>query len=405
VTTNGSGPGHSRSRVSQRVQQIPASGIRKFFDLLASMNGVISLGVGEPDFVTPWAIRDAAIHTIQRGLPEEEVLTHYTSNYGLMELRRAIARHLEKLYRVSYDPTQEILVTVGVSEAMDLAMRALLDPGDEVLVPEPTYVAYNPCVILAGGKPVGVPTYVEHDFRLQAADIERRITPKTKALVLGYPNNPTGAVLSSEDMQGIADVAHRHDLIVISDEIYDQLVYDGEHTCFTSLTGMRERTVLLGGFSKAYAMTGWRIGYATGPAQIIEAMMKVHQYVAMCAPTISQYAAIEALTSGDGEVQRMREQYNYRRQYMVASFNQMGLDCFEPKGAFYTFPSIRATGMTSEDFAECLLREEQVAVVPGSAFGASGEGFVRACYAASLDQIKDAMERMARFTAKHRVTE
>ncbi|MSQ11068.1 MAG: aminotransferase class I/II-fold pyridoxal phosphate-dependent enzyme [Dehalococcoidia bacterium] len=363
------------------------------------MDGVISLGVGEPDFRTPWVISDAGIQSIMREH------TTYTSNYGTIELRTGIARHLERLYGVSYNPATEILVTVGVSEAMDLSMRALLDPGDEVLVPEPTYVAYNPCVILAGGTPVGVPTYMEHGFRLQAADIEQRITPATKAIILGYPNNPTGAVLSREDMQAIADLAHRHDLLVISDEIYDRLVYDTEHTCFTSLAGMRERSVLLGGFSKAYAMTGWRIGYAAGPAPIIEAMMKVHQYVAMCAPTMSQDAAVEALISGEPEVERMREQYNYRRQFMVASFNQMGLACFEPKGAFYTFPSIRATGMTSEEFAEALLREEKVAVVPGSAFGASGEGFVRACYAASLDQIKDAMERMARFTARHRVPE
>jgi aminotransferase len=399
MTNNGSEPKPAGNpyRISKRVQQIPASGIRKFFDLLASIDGVISLGVGEPDFVTPWGIRDAAIHSIVHGH------TTYTSNYGTPELRTAIARHLEKLYGVSYDPTCEVLVTVGVSEAMDLAMRALLDPGDEVLVPEPTYVAYNPCVILAGGVPVGVPTYMEHDFRLQAADIERRITPATKMLLLGYPNNPTGAVLSRDDMQAIADVAHRRDLLVVSDEIYDRLVYDTEHTCFTSLPGMRDRSVLLGGFSKAYAMTGWRVGYAAGPAPVIEAMMKVHQYVAMCAPTVAQDAALEALLHGERDVQDMREQYNYRRRFVVQSFNEMGLTCFEPKGAFYTFPSIRSTGMTSEDFAEGLLREEKVAVVPGSAFGESGEGFVRACYAASLDQLKEAMERIARFTAKHRV--
>ncbi len=383
-------------RISQRVQQIPASGIRKFFDLLASMDGVISLGVGEPDFVTPWSIRDAAIEAITHGD------THYTSNFGTPELRRAISHHLEKLYGVQYDPLSEILVTVGVSEAMDLAMRALLDPGDEVLVPEPTYVSYNPCAVLAGATPVGVPTYMEHDFRLQAADVERAITPATQLLVLGYPNNPTGAVLSRADMTAIGEVARRHDLMVVSDEIYDRLVYDGEHTCFASLPGMQPRTILLGGFSKAYAMTGWRIGYAAGPAPVIEAMMKVHQYVTMCAPTMSQAAAVEALANGEHEVQDMVEQYNYRRRFIVSSFNQMGLTCFEPRGAFYSFPSIRSTGLTSEAFAQGLLREEKVAVVPGSAFGASGEGFVRACYATSLDQIKEAMDRIARFTAHHR---
>ena len=380
-----------RSPISQRVRQIPPSGIRKFFDLLASMEGVISLGVGEPDFTTPWTIREAAIYSITAGR------TMYTSNYGTMELRTAIAEHLEQLYGVRYDPEREILVTIGVSEAFDLAMRALLDPGDEVLLSDPCYVSYSPCTVLAGGVPVPVPTALEHAFRLRAGDVEARITDRSKVLMLGYPCNPTGAVMSRDDLQALADVAEQRDLIVVSDEIYDRLVYDSEHTCFASLPGMRERTVLLGGFSKSYAMTGWRVGYAAAPAEILEAMMKVHQYVTMCAPTMSQAAAVEALQRGSVHVEEMRESYDRRRRVMVKAFNDMGLTCFEPKGAFYAFPSIVSSGLSSEDFAERLLVEEQVAVVPGSAFGACGEGHVRCCYATSLDEIREALDRIQRF--------
>ena len=382
--------------IAQRVQQIPASGIRKFFDLLASMDGVISLGVGEPDFVTPWTIREAAIYSITAGQ------TMYTSNYGTLELRTALAHHLEQRYGVSYDPARELLITVGVSEALDLALRALLDPGDEVLMPDPCYVAYGPCAILAGGTVVSVPSSIECDFRLLAEEVESRITERTKALIMGFPSNPTGAVMSREDLLQIAAVAERHNLVVLSDEIYDRLVYEGEHTCFASLPGMRERTVLLGGFSKAYAMTGWRVGYAAAPAEIIEGMMKVHQYVTMCASTMSQAAALEALRRGEEYVEEMRGEYDRRRRYVVKALNEMGLTCFNPKGAFYAFPSVEITGLSSEEFAEQLLREEKVAVVPGSAFGSCGEGFVRCCYATSMEEIKEAMERMARFVGRRR---
>ncbi|MSQ27658.1 MAG: aminotransferase class I/II-fold pyridoxal phosphate-dependent enzyme [Dehalococcoidia bacterium] len=382
--------------MSRRVQQIPASGIRRFFDLLASIDGVISLGVGEPDFVTPWTIREAAIHSISKGQ------TNYTSNYGTLELRTAIARHLEARYGVSYHPEREILVTVGVSEAMDLAMRAIVDPGDEVLAPDPAYVSYGPCATLAGGTVVPVPTSQFHDFKLQANELERRITPKSKVAVLGFPSNPTGAVMEWEDLEQIAAVAERHNLLVISDEIYDRLVYGVEHTCFAALPRMQERTILLGGFSKAYAMTGWRVGYAAAPAPILEAMMKVHQYVTMCASTMSQAAAVEALKRAEPDVQDMVASYDRRRRLIVAAFNDMGLRCFEPRGAFYAFPSIEITGLSSEDFAERLLVEEKVAVVPGSAFGACGEGFVRCCYATSMDEIKEAVVRIGRFVDRHR---
>ena len=383
-------------RLSKRVRQIPASGIRKFFDLLASMDGVISLGVGEPDFVTPWTIREAAIYSITSGQ------TMYTSNYGTVELRTAIARHLERRYGVSYDPLREILVTVGVSEALDLSLRALLDPGDEVLMPDPCYVSYMPCTVLAGGVAVSVPTSMENDFRLMSKDVEQRISSSSRVLLTGYPSNPTGAVMPREDLLEIAEVVRRHDLLVVSDEIYDRLVYETEHTCFAALPGMRERTVLLGGFSKSYAMTGWRVGYAAAPAEIIEGMMKVHQYVTMCAPTMSQAAALEALQRGEEHVEAMRESYDYRRRFMVNALNDIGLTCFNPRGAFYAFPSIQSTGMPSEVFAEQLLLEEKVAVVPGSAFGSKGQGFVRCCYATSMDEIKEATERIARFVERHR---
>ncbi|MHB9090906.1 MAG: aminotransferase class I/II-fold pyridoxal phosphate-dependent enzyme [Chloroflexota bacterium] len=375
--------------ISERVKGIPASGIRKFFDLLASMEGVISLGVGEPDFTTPWHIREAAIHSLEEGY------TMYTSNFGTVELREALAAHLD-------DSKRELLITVGVSEALDLALRAILNPGDEVIIPDPGYVSYMPCTVLAGGTVVPVPTYVSSDFKVSAAAIEERITPRSKAILLGYPNNPTGAVLDHDELLAIAQVAERHGLVVISDEIYDRLVYDRVHTCFASLPGMRERTILLGGFSKAYAMTGWRVGYAACPADILEAMVKIHQYGALCAPIMSQKAALQALKAGEDDVQEMVGEYNRRRRVIVKGLNDMGLACFEPRGAFYAFPSVAITGMDSETFAERLLREEKVAVVPGSAFGQSGEGYVRMCYATSLDQINEALGRLRTFVHKVR---
>lgn len=381
--------------LSQRVRGIPASGIRKFFDLLASMEGVISLGVGEPDFTTPWHIRESAIHSLERGY------TMYTSNYGTLELREALAEHLSGKYGVTYNPKGELMITVGVSEALDLALRAILDPGDEVIIPDPGYVSYMPCTVLAGGVVVPVPTTVENAFKVEPAAIEERITPKTKAILLGYPNNPTGAILDMEELLAVAEIAERHDLLVISDEIYDRLVYDGTHTCFASLPGMKERTILLGGFSKAYAMTGWRIGYAAAPAGILEGMLKIHQYGALCAPIMSQHAALEALRNGEPDVLEMVESYNHRRRVIVKGLNDIGLPTFEPRGAFYAFPSIKGTGFDSETFAERLLIEEKVAVVPGSAFGQSGEGFVRCCYATALDQINEALSRIESFVRRY----
>ena len=385
-----------RGLISRRVNRLSPSGIRKFFDLLASMDGVISLGVGEPDFSTPWHISEAAISSLEKGY------TMYTSNSGMPELRQELARHLKDEYGLVYDPNNELLITVGVSEALDLAMRAILDTGDEVIMPDPCYVAYDSSVILAGGEPVMVPTSQEDDFEVSAADIEARITDKTKAILIGYPANPTGAVMSRDKMQEIAEVAQRHQLIVVSDEIYAKLVYGVEHTCFASLPGMKERTIFMGGFSKAYAMTGWRIGYAAASKNIIAAMTKIHQYTMMCASTMAQVAAIEALKSGEPSVVEMTEDYNRRRQVIVKGLNSIGLPCFEPHGAFYAFPSIKSTGMTSEEFSEKLLLEEKVAVVPGSAFGQCGEGYVRCCYATSLADIKEALSRMKRFVSKHK---
>ncbi len=386
-------PPRTRS-LSQKVAQIPPSGIRKFFDLLASIEDVISLGVGEPDFVTPWHIREAGIYSLEKGR------TSYTSNYGLLDLRFELARHLERRYGVDYDPKDELLITVGVSEAMDLAMRAILDPGDEVIVPDPTYVSYVPCTVLAGGVPVPVPTRQEEDFQLSPAEVAARITPRTKAIILAYPNNPTGAVMDRPGLEEIAHLAEAHDLLVISDEIYDRLVYGVEHVCFAALPGMRERTILLGGLSKAYAMTGWRIGFAAAPQDIMEAMVKVHQYTIMCAPTVSQYAALEALKNGEAAVLEMLEEYDRRRRVIVRGLNEIGLSCFEPRGAFYAFPSIRATGLSGEEFAQRLLVEEKVAVVPGNAFGQCGEGHVRCCYATSMDNIERALERIGRFVGR-----
>jgi len=389
-------PIKARNTSSQRVNQIAPSGIRKFFDLLASMEGVISLGVGEPDFATPWHIREAAIYSLEKGQ------TMYTSNLGMPELRRELSRYLKDSYNLSYDPDTELLITVGVSEALDLTMRAILDPGDEVIMPDPHYVSYDACVILAGGSPIMVPTNEESNFELSASDIEGRVSGKTKAILIGYPSNPTGAVMSKEKLAKIAEIARRHQLLVISDEIYARLVYGVKHTCFATLPEMKESTILLGGFSKAYAMTGWRIGYAAANKEIIAAMTKIHQYTIMCAPTMAQVAAIEALKSGEPSVLEMVEDYNRRRLVMVKGLKDIGLPCFEPKGAFYAFPSIKSTGMTSEEFAEKLLREEKVAVVPGNAFGQCGEGYVRCCYATSLADIEEALLRMGRFVKKHK---
>ena len=378
-------------RVSPIVRSIPPSGIRRFFDIVAEMSGVISLGVGEPDFVTPWHIRESCVHGLQRGY------TAYTSNYGLLELRQEIAKMIEADYGVIYNPKCEALVTVGVSEALDLAMRAILSPGDEVLVPEPCYVSYQACVTLAGGKPVSVSTSRENEFRVTVDQLAAAITPRTKALLIGYPNNPTGAVMPRDALAAIAQFAEKNDLIVISDEIYANLTYDGEHTCFASLPGMRDRTILLNGFSKAYAMTGWRIGYALGNADFIGAMTKIHQFTMLCAPITAQIAAVEALQQGRPSRDRMVAEYDKRRRLMVEGFRNMGLDCFEPKGAFYVFPSIQNTGLTSLEFAEKLLQAEKVALVPGNAFGACGEGYVRCSYAASSNILSEALDRIARF--------
>jgi aminotransferase len=381
--------------VSNAVRALPPSGIRKFFDLASQMENVISLGVGEPDFITPWHIIESSFYSAERGH------TSYTSNLGLLELRQAISDYLEAKHGVGYDPGDEVLVTTGVSEALDLAVRTLVSPGDEVIVVEPCYVSYKACVLLAGGTPVIVDTYVDNGFRVTAEDIASRLSDRTRAIVLSYPNNPTGAVMDCATLQQIAELAKAKDLIVISDEIYSELTYEGTHTCIAALPGMRERTVLLNGFSKAYAMTGWRIGYACGNKHIIGGMMKIHQYTMLCAPIIAQKAAVEALRYGEDVKQRMAAEYDQRRRFVVERLNEIGLTCFEPTGAFYAFPSIAASGMTSEEFCNALLREQSVAVVPGNAFGACGEGFVRCSYAASLQEISEAIVRMAQFLAYH----
>ncbi len=357
------------------------------------MKDVVSLGIGEPDFVTPDAIRQAGIASIEAGY------TAYTSNSGMIELREALSAHLDRLYGVQYDPEGELLVTVGVSEAMQNTMLALIDPGDEVIIPEPSFVAYGPSVVLAGGTVVSVPTHVENAFQVTGQELEAAVTPRTKAILIGYPNNPTGAVMTRERLLEVAAVAEEHDLIVFSDEIYDRLVYGTEHTCVASLPGMRDRTVLLGGFSKAYAMTGWRLGYLAAPAAITTAVRKIHQYAIMSAPTMSQHAALAALQEGEADVQRMREEYDRRRRCIVDGFNRIGLPTFEPQGAFYAFPRVGQLGLSSAEFAERLLLEEKVAVIPGDAFGPSGAGFVRACYATSLEQIETALERIKRFVS------
>lgn len=385
-----------RNFVADRMALVPPSGIRRFFDIAATMKDVISLGVGEPDFTTPLNMRQAAINSIESGM------TKYTSNQGIFELRELLVEHLNKLYGVKYDAVKEIVVTVGVSEALQIACTATLNVGDEVIIPEPSFVAYAPAVIFAGGTPVLVKTKVSEEFAPTIADLEAAVTPRTRAILLGYPNNPTGAVLSRERSLEIAAFVEKHDLLVYSDEIYDRLVYGVEHICFASLPGMKDRTVTLGGFSKAYAMTGWRIGYLCANPDITTAANRIHQYMIMSAPTSGQIAAIEALKHGEEAVQQMVSEYNLRRKFIVSAFNEMGLDCFEPKGAFYTFPSIAKTGMSDEEFCELLLKEEQVAVVPGSSFGPSGVGHIRACYATALPLIEQAMERIDRFVARHR---
>ena len=384
-----------RNFISHRVQSVPPSGIRRFFDIAATMKNVISLGIGEPDFVTPEPILKAGMASLQHGD------THYTSNSGILELRQAVTRNLKRLYGVDYDPETEILITVGVSEALYLALTAILDPGDEVIVPQPCFVAYTAEVVFAGGVPVTIATKVEDNFQVTAEAIERTITPRTKALLIGYPNNPTGAVMSRENLIQIGELAEKHDLVVISDEIYDRLVYDGAHVCFAALPGMRARTITLGGFSKGYAMTGWRLGYAAAPAELLAAMRKIHQYTIMSAPTTAQVAGVEALNNGEKFVQEMVAEYDRRRRLLVSGLNTLGLDCFEPKGAFYAFPSVAKSGMDEEGFAESLLQEEQVAVVPGSAFGESGKGFVRLCYATAYEKIEEALNRMERFMRRH----
>ena len=386
-----------RNYISRKAREISPSGIRKYFDLLSSMEGAISLGVGEPDFVTPWPMREAGIFAIEKGF------TMYTSNRGMIELREALSKYHKDFYGIEYDPHLEILVTTGCSEALDLACRATIDPGDEVIMTDPHYVAYPVCVSLAGGIPVPVPTYEKNNFEIMPEDIKKKLTPKTKAILLSYPSNPTGAVMPREILMQIAELAVKHDLVVISDEIYARLVYGVEHTCMATLPGMRERTILIGGFSKTFAMTGWRVGYTAANPDFIEAMLKVHQYTMMCAPIMGQIAAIEALKeSNNQEVEDMLAEYNRRRRVMVKGFRDLGLSCFEPKGAFYAFPSIKSTGMTSEEFAEGLLKEEKVAVVPGSVFGNAGEGYLRCCYATSLPEIEEALKRMGRFISKHR---
>lgn len=384
-------------RLSTAVQAVPPSGIRRFFDLAAEMDDVISLGVGEPDFVTPWTIRESCVYGLEQGY------TSYTANRGMLELRQAICRHYADRCSLDYQPQTDALVTVGVSEALDLALRAILRPGDEVLIPEPCYVSYTACTTLAGGVPVPVAAKLDNQFRVTPDDLAARLTPKTKALLIGYPNNPTGAVMGRGDLMAIADFAEKHDLIVISDEIYGDLTYGSEpHTCFAALPRMKERTILLNGFSKAYAMTGWRIGYALGHPDVIAAMTKIHQYTMLCAPVTAQVAAIEALKRGDKYARQMLAEYDRRRRFIHRGFREMGLSCFEPKGAFYIFPDITSTGLTSEEFAEELLKSERVALVPGNAFGASGEGHVRCSYAASLPKIGEALRRIARFVRSPR---
>ena len=382
-----------RNPLADKVTTIKPSGIRKFFDIVQEIDDAISLGVGEPDFDTPWHIRDEGIYSLEKGR------TFYTSNSGLKELRTEVCNYLRRSQGVTYDQATQVFITVGGSEAIDLAMRAMVNPGDEVLIPQPSYVSYEPCAILADAKPVIINLKEENEFRLTPQEILEKVTDKTKLLVLPYPNNPTGAIMEKKDLEAIAKVIIEKDLFVITDEIYGELTYNGKHTSIISLPGMQERTILINGFSKAYAMTGWRLGYACGPKEIIGQMIKIHQFAIMCAPTTSQYAGVEALRNGDEDVAMMREEYNRRRRYLLNEFKEMGLQCFEPYGAFYVFPCIRQFGMTSDEFATRLLREEKLAVVPGTAFGDCGEGYIRISYAYSLEDLKKAMERLRRFIA------
>ena len=385
-----------RNPLSKTITTIEPSGIRKFFDIVSEMDDAISLGVGEPDFDTPWHIRDEGIYSLEKGR------TFYTSNAGLKELKIEISKYLDRRFGLSYDYNKEMLVTVGGSEAIDIAMRAMLDPQDEVLIPQPSYVSYVPCCVLANGTPVPIGLKAENEFRLTAEELEAAITPKTKLLVMPFPNNPTGAVMEKKDLEAVAEVVKKHDLFVLSDEIYAELTYLDNHVSIASIPGMRERTIVINGFSKSHAMTGWRLGYACGPEVIIKQMLKIHQFAIMCAPTTSQYAAVEALRNGDEDVAMMREEYNGRRRYVLERFKEMGLSCFEPFGAFYAFPCIKDLGMTSDEFATKLLQTKKVAVVPGTAFGACGEGFLRISYAYSLDDLRIALDRVAEFVTEIR---
>lgn len=385
-----------RDPLSKKIVEIKPSGIRKFFDMVSEMPDAISLGVGEPDFDTPWRIREEGIYSLERGR------TFYTSNAGLKELKEEISKYLQRKIQVTYDPDGEIIVTVGGSEGIDIALRAMLDPGDEVLIPQPSYVSYLPCTILADGVPVVIPLKEENEFKLTAGELEAAITPKTKLLVLPFPNNPTGAIMTKEDLEPVAEVVKKHDLYVLSDEIYSELTYKYDHVSIASLPGMRDRTLVINGFSKGFAMTGWRLGYICAQKKIAKQMLKIHQYAIMCAPTNSQYAAIEGLRNCEDEVQQMRTAYNQRRRFLLHEFEKMGLKCFEPFGAFYVFPCIKEFGMTSEEFATRLLDEEKVAAVPGTAFGECGEGFLRVSYAYSLEDLKEAIGRLGRFVQRLR---
>ncbi len=384
-----------KNPLSKTITQIEPSGIRKFFDIVSEMKDAISLGVGEPDFETPWHIREEGIYSLEKGK------THYTSNAGLKELKEEICSYLKRRFCLDYTPAKEVLVTVGGSEAIDIALRAMLDPGDEVLVPQPSYVSYVPCVMLAGGKPVIIELKEEDDFKLTKQEVLAAITEKTKVLVMPFPNNPTGSIMTRKELAEIVKVVQEKDLFVISDEIYSELTYGSRHVSIAEFPGMKERTIVINGFSKSYAMTGWRLGYAVGPEEIIEHMIKIHQFAIMCAPTTSQYAAVEALRNGDGDLEMMHDAYDGRRRFLVKSLREIGLPCFEPFGAFYVFPCIRKTGMSSEEFANELLAQEKLAVVPGTAFGSCGEGFLRISYAYSIENLKIALERMERFVKNY----
>ena len=383
-----------RDALSGKVKQIKPSGIRKFFDIVSEMDDAISLGVGEPDFATPWHIREEGIYSLEKGR------TFYTSNAGLSELKIEISKYLDRRFDLKYDPSDEIMITVGGSEAIDGALRAMLDAGDEVILPQPSYVSYEPCIVLADGVPVIVELKEENDFKLTREQLEKAVTDKTKILIMPFPNNPTGAIMTKEELQPIVDFVIEHDLFVISDEIYSELTYSGNHVSIGAFPGMKERTIVINGFSKSYAMTGWRLGYACGPQVILKQILKIHQFAIMCAPTTSQYAAIEALRHGDDDVEKMRDEYDRRRRFLLNAFEEMGIECFEPYGAFYMFPSIKKFGMSSDEFATRLLKEEKIAVVPGTAFGDCGEGFLRISYAYSIDDLKAALERIGRFIEK-----